>query len=176
MISIFSDFVHDGGPAMQPQQYTIIERNKATIRRLVEAHNRQDAAAAASCFASAATNHGRVAGPSGMTRVYESLYAAFPDYRWDIQALFGEVDWIALQVLMTGTHLGVPALPVFGGILHTEKPTGKSVAVLNVHVYQMQNGLIASHAAVRDDLGMMQQLGLLPATVHPAGDMSRPAR
>ena len=28
---------------------------------------------------------------------------------------------------------------------------------------------------LRDDLGMMQQLGLLPATSHAAGDMSRPA-
>jgi hypothetical protein len=97
------------------QQGDVGETNKATIRRLVEAHNRQDAVAAASCFAPAATNHGRIAGPSGMTRVYESLYATFPDYHWDIQALFGQEDLVALQVLMTGTHRGVPELPVFGG-------------------------------------------------------------
>jgi len=35
--------------------------------------------------------------------------------------------------------------------------------------------MIAEHRAVRDDLGMMQQLGLLPTTSHPAGDISRPA-
>jgi hypothetical protein len=28
---------------------------------------------------------------------------------------------------------------------------------------------------VRDDLGMLQQLGLLPTTTHVAGDISRPA-
>jgi predicted ester cyclase len=150
-----------------------VETNKAAVRRLVAAHNRQDPAAAARCFAPAATNHGRVAGPDGMARLYESLYAAFPDFHWDIQALFGEEDRVALQVLMSGTHLGVPELPVFGGMLHGHAPTGKTVAVLNVHIYQMREGLIASHAAVRDDLGMMQQLGLLPATVHAAGDMSR---
>ena len=153
-----------------------VEANKATIRRLLDAHNRQDAAGAAACFVEAATNHGEVVGRSGMERVYRSLYAAFPDYRWQIQALFGEDDWVAAQVLMTGTHLGVPELPVFGGLMHGASPTGKSVAVLNIHIYQMQGGLVAKHAAVRDDLGMMRQLGLLPAIAQPAGDMPRAIR
>lgn len=152
-----------------------LETNKATIRRLVDAHNRQDAAAAAACFASAGTNHGQVAGVYGMQRVYQSLYAAFPDYHWEVQALFGEGDWVAVQVLMTGTHLGVPALPVFGGLMHHASPTGQFVSVLNIHIYQMQDGLIAKHSAVRDDLGMMQQMGLLPPTRHAVGDISRPA-
>ncbi len=92
-----------------------IEANKATIRKLVEAHNRQDAAGAAACFAAAGTNHGRVAGPNGMEQVYRSLYATFPDYHWDIQVLLGEDDWIALHIIQSGTHLGKPALPVLGG-------------------------------------------------------------
>jgi hypothetical protein len=54
--------------------------NKVTIRRLVDAHNRQDAAAASACLASAGTNHGRIAGPKGMEDIYRNLYATFPDY------------------------------------------------------------------------------------------------
>lgn len=150
--------------------------NKATIRRLIAAHNRQDAAAAAACFAAAGTNHGRTAGPGGMENVYRNLYTAFPDYHWDLQVLIAEDDWVAAQVLMTGTHLGVPELPVFGGLMHGAEPTGKAVSVLNIHVYRMKDGLVAKHSAVRDDLGMMQQMGLLPATQHAAGDMSRPSR
>lgn len=151
-----------------------VKGNKATVRRLVEAHNRQDAAAAAACFAAGATNHGRPAGPEGMERVYRSLYTAFPDYRWDLQVLLAEDEWISAQVLMMGTHRGTQALPVFGGLLHGERPAGKFVSILNIHVYRMMAGLIVEHSAVRDDLGMMQQLGLLPATCHAAGDMSRP--
>jgi predicted ester cyclase len=153
-----------------------VETNKATIRRLVDAHNRQDASGAAACFASAGTNHGRIAGPSGMERVYRNLYATFPDYHWEIQSLFGEGDWVALHVLQTGTHLGTPELPVFGGLIHNVAPTGKIVSVPNIHIYQMQDGLIAKHSAVRDDLGMMQQMGLIQETLHEAGDMSRPRR
>jgi predicted ester cyclase len=152
----------------------MIEENKALIRRLAAAHNRQDAAAAASCFAAHATNHGHRAGREGMQRVYESLYLAFPDYHWELQVLLAEAEWVTAQIMMTGTHLGTPALPVFGGLLHEAEPTGKRVIVENIHLYRIDNRLIAEHSAVRDDLGMMQQLGLLPTTSHAAGDMSRP--
>jgi predicted ester cyclase len=152
------------------------ETNKAAIRRLVEAHNRQDAQAAAACFASAGTNHGRVAGPQLMEKIYRNLYATFPDYRWEIQVLFGEDDWVALHVIQTGTHRGKPSLPVFGGLIHNVEPTGKSISVPNIHLYQMKDALIVKHVAVRDDLGMMQQMGLLPQAYHAAGDISRPAQ
>ena len=151
-----------------------VEDNKLTVRRLIEAHNRQDAAAAAACFADGASNHGRVAGPKRMAEVYRSLYSVFPDYHWDLQVLLAEETWVCAQVMMTGTHRGSPALPVLGGLIHSARPTGKSVSVLNIHVYRMAAGLIAEHSAARDDLGMMQQLGLLPATSHDAGDTSRP--
>ena len=85
-------------------------------------------------------------------------------------------DWIALHVLQTGTHLGTPELPVLGGMIHNVAPTGKVVSVPSIHLYWMQDGVIIKHSAVRDDLGMIQQMGLLPETLHAAGDMSRPAR
>jgi hypothetical protein len=43
-----------------------------------------------------------------------------------------------------------------------------------IHFYRIAGGQIVEHRAVRDDLGIMPQLGLLPATAHPAGDISRP--
>lgn len=138
------------------------EANKAAVRALVAAHNRQDAAEAASFFSDDATNHGRAAGRAGMGRVYRSLYQAFPDFHWEIRSLIGEEDRVAAAVLMTGTHRGMPELPVFGGLIHREAPTGKAVSVLNMHLYRFRDGLIVEHAAVRDDLVMMQQLGLLP--------------
>ena len=152
-----------------------VEINKATIRRMVDAHNRQDANAGAACFAAGSSHQGRPVGPEGMEKVYRSLYQTFPDFHWDLQVLLAEDEWVSAQVLMSGTHLGVPDLPVLGGLVHEAEPTSKKVSVLNIHIYRMREGLIADHSAVRDDLGMMQQLGLLPATHHTAGDTSRPA-
>ena len=114
-----------------------VEANKATIRRLIDAHNRQDAVAAAACFALSSTNHGWATGPKSMEVLYKNLYATFPDYHWEIEALFGETDWIACKVIQTGTHLGSPELPVFGGLIRGVQPTGKKVSVLNIHLYQM---------------------------------------
>ncbi len=41
-------------------------------------------------------------------------------------------------------------------------PTGRSFAVRQCHVFRFRDGLCAEHIAVRDDLGMMTQLGHLP--------------
>lgn len=109
-----------------------------------------------------------------MERVYRNLYAVFPDYHWEIQTIFGEGDWIALHVIQTGTHLGTPELPVLGGLIHKVPPSRRAVSVQNIHLYRLHGGLVVKHSAVRDDLGMMQQMGLLPETQHAAGDLSRP--
>jgi predicted ester cyclase len=148
---------------------------RAVIHRLVEAHNRHDPAAAAACFTSDFSNHGRVVGREGMARIYQDLYTAFPDFRFDVELLLVDGDWVTAVYRMTGTHLGTPELPVLGGLLHGVPSTGKRVAVQNIHVYRFEGELIAEHRAVRDDLSMMQQLGLLPTTSHAAGDISRPA-
>ena len=149
---------------------------RALIYRLVDAHNRHDTDAATACFTPDISNHGRAAGREGMARIYRSVYQAFPDFHFEVELLLVDGDWVTAVYRMTGTHQGVPELPVVGGLLHEVPPTGKRVAVLNIHVYRIEGGLIAKHRAVRDDLGMMQQLGLLPTTSHPAGDISRPAR
>jgi predicted ester cyclase len=152
------------------------EENRALILRLVEAINRHDAEAATACFTVDVSNHGRAAGRDGMASIYRSLYQAFPDFHFEVELLLCEGDWVTAVYRQTGTHQGSPELPVLGGLLHGVPPTGQPVSVLNIHVYRIQDGLIAEHRAVRDDLGMLQQLGLLPATSHPAGDLSRPAQ
>jgi predicted ester cyclase len=42
------------------------------------------------------------------------------------------------------------------------KPTGKRFEVLQTHWWKFKDGKIVFHQAVRDDLGMMRQLGLIP--------------
>jgi predicted ester cyclase len=152
------------------------EENIALIRRVVEAHNRHDWQAAAASFSPDATNHGRPAGRAGMERIYQDIYATFPDFHFELELLLADGDWVTAYYTMSGTHLGAPQLPVFGGLLHGVKPTRRRVIVPNIHLYRIEAGLIIEHRAVRDDLGMMQQLNLLPSTSHASGDLSRPER
>ena len=139
------------------------EANKSLVRRLYdEGFNRQDAVAAAAFYGADAKNHGRTVGRAGMQKVFEALFAAFPDFHYRIEEATAEGDRVVCKVTMTGTHLGQPAMPeVFSGMLRGVAPTGKRVTVLQFHSFRIAGGQIAEHAAVRDDLGMALQLGVV---------------
>jgi predicted ester cyclase len=140
-----------------------IDANTVLVRRLYEEGlNRRDAAAAAAFYAEDAKNHGRTVGRAGMQRVFESLFRVFPDFHYRIEEATAEGDRVVCKVTMTGTHLGLPTLPeVFSGMLKGVAPTGRRVQVLHFHSFRVRDGQIAEHAAVRDDLGMLLQLGLV---------------
>jgi predicted ester cyclase len=140
-----------------------LEDNKQLIQRLMdEGHNRQNADAAAAFYTEDASNHLRTVGRAGMKAVFETLYAVFPDFHYHIEESTAEGDRVVCKVTMTGTHRGQPKLrEAFSGMLNGIVPTGKSVKVLQFHTFRIRDGLIAEHAAVRDDMGMVQQLGLL---------------
>lgn len=137
--------------------------NKMLVQRLFdEGINRHDAVAAAGFYAPAAKNHGREVGRAGMQAVFEALFSTFPDFHYRIDDSTAEGERVVCKVTMTGTHRGQPTLPhAFNGMLNGVTPTGKSVRVLQFHSFVMRDGQILEHAAVRDDLGMLLQLGLL---------------
>ena len=140
-----------------------LEANKHLIQRLIdEGHNRRDAAAAAAFYTEDASNHLCIVGRAGMKAVFETLYTVFPDFQYRILESTAEDDRVVCKVEMTGTHRGQPALrEAFSGMLNGVAPTGKLVKVLQFHSFRMRDGLIAEHAAVRDDMGMVLQLGLV---------------
>jgi predicted ester cyclase len=63
------------------------------------------------------------------------------------------VDSVNDEAIMTGQHTGI-----FNGI----EPTGKSIAHKQVHIFTIGGGQITRHRAVRDDLGLLLQLGWKP--------------
>ena len=94
-------------------------------------------------------------GPSGAAATSEWLRSCFGDLRYDIHRVFVDGDMAAAYVTMHGTHEG--GLPP--GVPATHKP----FAVKHVHLFRFaDDGRIVEHSAVRDDLGMVMQLGLLP--------------
>ncbi|HEY1541582.1 MAG TPA: ester cyclase [Xanthobacteraceae bacterium] len=137
--------------------------NKRLIERLyADGINRQDAAAAAAFYAEDAKNHGQTVGRAGMQKVFAALFAAFPDLNYRIVESTAEGDRVVCKVVMTATHRGQPTLRrAFSGMLADAAPTDRQVEVLHFHSFRIADGAIAEHAAVRDDLEMMFQLGLV---------------
>ena len=139
------------------------DENKSLIHRLYdEAINKHDAVAAAAFYASDAKNHGRTVGRQGMQKVFEALFSTFPDFNYRIVEATAEGDRVVCKVVMTGTHLGELTMPAaFSGKLAGVAPTRRKVEVLQFHSFRISGGQITEHAAVRDDLGMLKQLGVI---------------
>jgi predicted ester cyclase len=149
-----------------------IETNQKTIYELIAAANAHDAARQAALFHVDATNHGRAVGRNGLQRVLASLYETFPDWHYELHHLIANEDSVMAMMTMTGTHTGIAHMPIVGGLINGVEPTGKSVSVLHFHLYRFKGDEIIEHSAVRDDLGLMQQLGLIARAA--GGDISRP--
>jgi predicted ester cyclase len=140
-----------------------LERNTTLIGRLyAEGINRRDPDASAAFYAQDAKNHGRTVGRDGMRKVFQALFSTFPDFHYEMLEATAEGERVVCKVKMTGTHTGEPTLSeAFGGMLTGVAPTGRRVEVLQFHSFVLRGDEIAEHAAVRDDLGMLKQLGLI---------------
>jgi predicted ester cyclase len=74
--------------------------------------------------------------------------------RWEIHDLIAEDDRVVARTTMHATHRGD-----FFGI----PPTGLAVTLDGVHILRVAGGKVAEHWGSNDDLGLMRQLGAVPA-------------
>lgn len=137
-------------------------RNEAIIRQHHDAINRGDIAAAAAYYAEKVVNNGRDVDRARLFAIMQDNARTFPDWKMTITRLVARGDEVVALITVTGTHKGVSARPVNGGVYFKVPPTGKSFSVLHTHWFIVKDGLIVDHRATRDDLGMSRQLGLLP--------------
>ena len=139
------------------------EANKAQFRRtLEEMFNQGNLAIADELIAPDCLNHEvppgmNNRGPESMRQVVMMLRTAFPDLHFTIEELVAEGDTVVGRLTMSGTHLG-PFMRI--------APTGSSVRQAQMHFVRFRDGKGIEHRAVRDDLGMMQQLGVIPAPAY----------
>src|SRR3954451_13040243 len=89
-------------------------------------------------------------GPQDWSDVVARLSASFPDVSWTVLRTLAQGDHVWVETRMSGTHEG----PFFD-----IAPTGRKFAVRQVHMLRLHDGLIREHWAVRDDLGVLVQLG-----------------
>ena len=93
-------------------------------------------------------------GIAGVKHSLKWLFCVFPDHRFDIEDAAADGNTVAVRGTMGGTHEGE---------LMGIAPTGERFAVQQSHWFRVADGRVAEHWAVRDDLGMMRQLGITPA-------------
>lgn len=136
------------------------QQNQEFVRRHYEKLQAGDWKAGAEDYAENAANFGRPVGRAGYLRVFEDIYTTFPDWRMEIEEMAADGDNVIVRCRVSGTHLGTGRLPLNGGRLVGVEPTGKRFEVQHIHWHTLRDGRFVDHHAVRDDLGMMSQLGL----------------
>jgi len=90
----------------------------------------------------------------GLKQTLIALKTAFPDIRYTIDDAIESGDKVVHRVSVTGTmtgdFLGIPA-------------TGKRAAWTEIHIGRGVNGRLTEHWGLVDQLGMLVQLGIVPA-------------
>ena len=94
-------------------------------------------------------------GRDAFQRAIEGVMGAVPDSRWTLLKLVTSGDLVVCHNVWAGTWNG----SIFRGVA---TPTGKRFSVEHIHIYRVEDHQLAEHWVVRDDLGMMLQLGAIP--------------
>lgn len=137
-----------------------VERNKHSVRRAFNELLSQGQLAVADELVSATfLNHEAPPeaplGPAGLRGMVTMLRTAFPDLEYEVAELIAEDDTVVARTTLQGTHRGP-----FMGIA----PTGRRVTQAQIHILRFVDGKAVEHRAVRDDLGLLHQLGVIPAS------------
>lgn len=97
---------------------------------------------------------GVLTGPDGVKQLASMYRNAFPDTRFEINDLIAEGDKVAARLSASGTHKGA---------LMGIAPTGKRVSITGQAITQFRDGKQVESWSSYDQLGMLQQLGVVPS-------------
>ncbi len=138
-----------------------IEENKAVVRRFFEELLSTDDLAVVDELLSPGFRFYFAGSPEPMNleRYKEFLVArraAFPDRRFIVEDMIAEGEKVSARFTMRGTHKGE-----FRGIA----PSGKEVTMTGIDMIHLAEGKMVEDRVEVDQLGMMQQLGVLRTPV-----------
>jgi steroid delta-isomerase-like uncharacterized protein len=136
------------------------EHNKALVERVTEEGlNQQNLALVDElCTPDFVFHYGSriIQGLPAYKHFIAPFFRAFPDIQFTTEDLIAEGDTVAVRRTFRGTHKGsLMGIP----------PTGKPVTTTMMTFNRIANGKIVEGWNNVDDLGLLQQLGVIPALV-----------
>jgi predicted ester cyclase len=145
------------------------KQNKAILRQVYEAAFHQEYLDALDeVIASDSIDHNlppeQPSGLQGAKQVFSSIHCAFPDLQLNVEDMIAEGDKIVARLAGRGTHQGE-----FLGIA----PTDNQVTITGIDIVRMADGKIVERWGNFDNLGMMQQLGVME---QPSGQPGNPSK
>ncbi|MGA2098565.1 MAG: ester cyclase [Candidatus Acidiferrum sp.] len=98
---------------------------------------------------------GQARGPEGYRAFFSGMRTAFPDLHVALETLVADDESLAFAYTLTGTHKG----PLMG-----IAPTGKKIRIRGMQISKFKDGKMVERWGSSDELGMLQQLGVVPAS------------
>ena len=134
------------------------EDNKALVRRFVDEVQSKGNTdlideICSPEFVNYSAPQGMLADLEGIKILTTMFKGAFPDSYFTVEDMIAEGDKVVTRKTFHGTHEGE-----FMGI----PPSGRPVNVSLIDVVRISDGRVVEHWSVGDNLGMMQQLGVIP--------------
>ena len=137
------------------------EQNKTLARRFIEEiWNQKNLAVAKELMAATYVFHtpgsppGLSPGQEGFQQFASAFFTAFPDVHTSIEDQIAEGDKVVTRWTSRGTNTG----SLFG-----MPATGKSATITGITIDRIAEGKIVESWDELDQLGMLQQLGVIPA-------------
>lgn len=134
------------------------EENKAIAWRWVEGLNKHDIMIVDEFFTANWVFHfpggEELHGPGELKQLLTLTFTAYPDLQYKIEDIIAEGDKIVARFTVRGTHKGDMM-----GIA----PTGKQITGTGIAIYRLVEGKFVETWTIEDQLGVMQQLGIIPS-------------
>jgi predicted ester cyclase len=148
----------------------------AAVRRAVGGINdRSTGERAAGLLAPSVVRHDLVElfsdshGSEGASDFVTMITAAMPDFRLDIEDIFGAGDRATVRLRISGTHTGAPLL--------RQPATGRRLSASAVFIYRATGGRLAEAWQIVDGLAFYRLAGLIdygtPGCRFPLTDVTR---
>ena len=139
--------------------------NKAIVRRFIEeVFNQRNVEAVDTYMASDYVDYvippGVPPTREGFKQFISMFLAAFPDFHYTIEDEIAEGDKVVNRLTARGTQQGeLQGIPA----------TGKQATWSEIHIGRMAGGQLVEHWGSIDQLGMLQQLGVIPTPGQASG-------
>ena len=133
-----------------------VATNKAIVRRYIEqVYNKRRPDLLEEFLIEDFNSHTNLApGLEGVKQFFAISIAAFPDQQTTIEDVIAEEDKVVVRATFRASHQGD---------LNGIPPTGRTVKTSWISIFRLANGKIVEHWYEDDMMGLMQQLGVIPA-------------
>jgi steroid delta-isomerase-like uncharacterized protein len=146
---------------IEKETQNITEENIMVVRQVFEAFNSGNTSKVNEFISPQYFNHesqvdpirSKLRGPEEFTDTVRNLRSAFADLHYEEQETIAVGDKVVSIVKVTGKHMGN---------FFVIPPSGNRISYRAVHIHRIDDdGKIVEHKAIRDDLSLMVQLGVV---------------